>query len=105
MTTPPGLAGRSRAGCFCVCSSLAAAPPNALADALLPGRVERRVTRRVEQRATRHAAVATVAGVEAVILALEDSVALEEVLRKITLLEQQLMALHQRITDQCGKVR
>jgi len=36
--------------------------------------------------------------------ALESSVTLEEVLRKITLLERQLMALHERITDQCGKV-
>ena len=34
---------------------------------------------------------------------LEGSVALEEVLRKIALLEQQVMALHQRMDDQIGK--
>ena len=36
--------------------------------------------------------------------ALESSVTLEEILRKVTLLEQQLIALHQRVTDQCGKL-
>ena len=35
--------------------------------------------------------------------ALDGALELEDVLRKITLLEQQVMALHQRITDQCGK--
>ena len=33
----------------------------------------------------------------------ESSVMLEEVLRKIALLEQQVMALKQRMDDQCGK--
>jgi len=35
--------------------------------------------------------------------ALDWTLALEGVVRKVTLLEQQLIALHQRVTDQCGK--
>ena len=36
--------------------------------------------------------------------ALDDASVLEDVLRKVALLEQQVMALHHRMDDQCGKL-
>ena len=35
--------------------------------------------------------------------ALDDASVLEDMLRKVALLEQQVMALHHRMDDQCGK--
>jgi hypothetical protein len=34
---------------------------------------------------------------------LDDASVLEDMLRKVALLEQQVMALHHRMDDQCGK--